>query len=101
MNAIPKRSIPQDHLTKGETVKNSSVIEVELDGMVIRADFSGITSTKLTRRMEKGDVTALIEWLERIYGDQFDEIMEHFDLDTPDEWGDFNRRVIEAHNPNS
>lgn len=93
---------PQDRKPKAkETKEPSGVVTAELDGMEVTADFSHIRNVRLLRRMRRGDMTATIEFMEKVFGDQTDEVEEHFKLETDEDWGEFFQRVAEAGSPNS
>lgn len=96
----PKK--PQDRKPKqGADETASTVVAVELDGYEIVADFAAYRNLRLMRRMKKGDISAVIDMVEDIFGDQTDAIEEHFDLTTDEDWSAFLVRIAEAANPNS
>lgn len=94
---------PQDHKSKknADAEEASTVVEVELDGYRVVADFAAYRNLRLMRRMKRGDISAVLDMVELIFGDATDEIEERFNLVTDEDWGAFLTRVAEAGNPNS
>lgn len=95
---------PQDRkpakVDKG-TTDGEGTISAVLDGHPVRVDATPAANMRLMRRIKKGDPEALLEFIERAFGDdQLDQLEEWFGLEAVTDYMELFARACEAAAPN-
>lgn len=76
--------------------QNNTTVTVTIDGHTVHADFDITQNVQVMRRIRKGDMDAMLDLVDRMFGDQVDDIETRFNLVTIEDWGNFIHRIGEA-----
>lgn len=80
---------------------NGTAVTVELDGVTIRADFAITQNLRVMRQVKLGNIDAMIDLVDGMFGEHVADLEERFNLVTTEDWAGLIQRVGEAVNPNS
>ena len=76
------------------------VTEVVLDDVEIQLDLSVLRDLRIMRRIRNDDQDAILDFYERLFPDQLDELEDVFELSDVDDYNQLLKRCMESANPN-
>lgn len=88
--------VPQDP----KPVPNSGVLEVVVDEVEISLDLSVLRDIRIMRKIRNDDQDAIIDFYERLFPDQLDELEERFDLSDIEDYNQLLKQCMDVANPN-